>query len=74
MPIATNTKHVIDAGVGQKVFSGYCKKVPILGSSGLPGSTGVLGSGITYECSGQPILGSSAILGSSNLRSTQTVK
>ena len=74
MSIANNTKHVLQSGVRQIVFSGYCKRVPLLGSSAMLGSSGVLGSGITYECTGEPLLGSSAILGSSSIRSTQTVK
>ena len=73
MSTLNNTKHIIEAGVKQVVFSGYCKKVPFLGSSGISGSSAKLVNTVTYVCSGDPILGSSAIKGSSKLRVTSTI-
>ena len=73
MNIDSKTKHIVKSGVKQIVFSGYCKKVPFLGSSGISGSSAKLVNSVTYVCSGDPIIGSSEIKGSSKLRVTSTI-
>ncbi|WP_405329454.1 hypothetical protein [Leeuwenhoekiella sp. LLG6367-2.1] len=73
MNIDSKTKHLVESGVKQIVFPGYCKKVAFLGSSGISGSSGKLVNTVTYVCLGEPILGSSEILGSSKLRITSTI-
>ena len=74
MNIDSKTKHLVESGVKQIVFPGYCKKVVRkINGSGLVSSSRPVNA-IAYECTGIPKLVSSGSLVSSSTRVNTTTK